>query len=136
MLDAALAGNAREALVQLEQLLLAGEQPVGILAQISASLRRFAAAARLIERAESARRKVSLRQVLEEVGVKSFVLAKTEAQLRQVGRVRAQRLYRELLEADLALKGASSSPARARLVLEELIARLSTAAAPAATRVR
>ena len=50
--------------------------------------------------------------------------------MRQLGPQRAGQLYRWLLEADLALKGTSSAPARARLVLELLIARMSTAAAP------
>ncbi len=45
MLDAALAGDARQALVGLDRLLLAGEVPIALLAQISASLRRLAAAA-------------------------------------------------------------------------------------------
>lgn len=130
MLDAAVAGDAREALTQLDHLLLSGETPVGLLAQVSATLRRFAAAARRIEQAETARRRTNLREALEQVGVRPFALAKTEGQLRQVGRVRAKRLYRQLLEADLALKGSSSAPARARLVLEGLIARLSSAAAP------
>ena len=47
MIDAALAGNARAALAQLDRLLLAGEHPIGILAQIGSTLRRFAAAVRL-----------------------------------------------------------------------------------------
>src|SRR5439155_881089 len=45
MLDAALAGNTRTAMVQLDRLLLSGEVPIALLGQISASLRRFAAAA-------------------------------------------------------------------------------------------
>ena len=44
MLDAALDGKVAEAMQQLDRLLLSGENPVGLLAQISASLRRFAAA--------------------------------------------------------------------------------------------
>jgi hypothetical protein len=35
-----------------------------------------------------------------------------------------------LLETDLALKGKASQPARARLVLEQFIAKLSTAGDP------
>ena len=112
MLDAALAGDAPEALVQLDRLLVSGEVPIALLAQISASLRRFAAAARLVEQAERRRRTVPLRQALEQAGVKPFVLGKAEEQLRKLGRARAMQLYRWLLEADLALKGASSSPTR------------------------
>jgi DNA polymerase-3 subunit delta len=122
MLDAALAGNAREALVQLDRLLLAGESPIGILAQISSSLRRFAAATRLVLQAEAAGRRVQLSSVLERAGVKRFVLQKAEKQLRQLGRHRGALVYRWLLQADLDLKGASAVDPR--LVLERLIVRL------------
>jgi DNA polymerase III subunit delta len=125
MLDAALAGDTRTALTQLDRLLLSGEVPIALLAQIGASLRRFGAAARMIDDAEQARRPANLRRALEEAGVKPFLLGKVEGQLRTLGRARAGQLYRWLLQADLALKGSSSSPARSRLVLEELIVRLS-----------
>jgi DNA polymerase-3 subunit delta len=125
MLDAALDGNSRAALGQLDRLLVAGEVPIALLAQISATLRRMAAAARVVVHAEENRRPVSLRQALQQAGVKPFVLARVEPQLRKLGRARAGKLYRWLLEADLALKGSSSSPARSRLVLERLIVRLS-----------
>ncbi len=57
-----------------------------------------------------------------------------EAQLRQLGPRRAGQLYRWLLEADLALKGGSSSGDRERLVLEQLIVRMSRQLAPVAGR--
>ena len=72
--------------------------------------------------------------MLEQAGFKRFVLEKAERQLRQLGRARGGQLFQWLLEADLALKGASSSPPRARLVLEELIVRLSTIADPRRTQ--
>jgi len=131
MLDAALAGEPRTALVQLDRLLLSGEVPIALLAQVGASLRRFAAATRLIEQAEQARRRVTLRSALADAGMKPFVLATAEDQLRRLGRARAKQLYGWLLEADLALKGVSSSPPRARLVLEQLIVRLSVSPATA-----
>jgi DNA polymerase-3 subunit delta len=130
MLDATLAGDTRTALVQLDRLLLSGEVPIALLGQISASLRRFAAATRLVEQAEATRRPITLRQALEQAGLKPFLLGKAEGQLRQLGRTRASQLYHWLLNADLALKGTSSSPIRSRLVLEELIVRLSAPAAP------
>jgi DNA polymerase-3 subunit delta len=137
MLDAALAGDTRTALVQLDRLLIGGEAPIALLAQISGSLRRFAAAARLVEQGEKSRRPPSLRQALEEAGIKSFALGKAEQQLRKLGRTRANELYHWLLEADLALKGTSSSPVRSRLVLEELIVRLAASeqAKPRTSRV-
>jgi DNA polymerase-3 subunit delta len=130
MIDAALAGNSRAALGQLDRLLLAGEHPIGILAQIGSTLRRFAAAVRIVEQAEAQKRRANLREALEQAGVKPFVLAKSEEQLRRLGRQRAGKLHRWLLEADLDLKGKSELPPR--IVLERLIMRLSTPApAPA-----
>lgn len=132
MLDDALAGRAPSALEQLERLLLGGENPIGLLAQIGSTLRRMAATARLVEAAEAEGRKVMVRQLLQEAGFtpKPFILNKAEQQLRQLGRKRAAALYEQLLEMDLALKGTASSPARARLELEKLIARLSQQADP------
>jgi DNA polymerase III subunit delta len=123
MLDAALDGNVSEAMLQLDRLLASGEQPVGLLGQISATLRRFAAATRLVLQAEAARRRVNLRDVLGQVGIRSFVLQKAERQLRLLGRQRGVQLCRWLLQADLDLKGESTLPPR--LVIERLIVRLS-----------
>lgn len=130
MLDAALAGDSRTALEQLDHLLSGGENPVGLMAQMGSSLRRFAAAARLMAAVPGRRNTLSLRDALAEAGVKPFALGKSETQMRQLGRVRAEQLYGWLLETDLALKGASALPPRT--VLEQLIARLSKAAAPPA----
>ncbi|HEX3871125.1 MAG TPA: DNA polymerase III subunit delta [Pirellulales bacterium] len=130
MLDAALAGNAASALAQLDRLLLSGEEPIGILAQMSSTLRRFAAALRVVETSEQMGRKPNIRAALETSGFKSFIVGKAETQFRQLGRQRARQLYRWLLEADLALKGSSSQRSRARIVLERLIARMSSAADP------
>jgi DNA polymerase-3 subunit delta len=122
MLDAALDGKVREAMQQLDRLLASGEQPIGILGQISASLRRLAAATRLILLAEASGRRIALPQALERAGTKPFVLQKAERQLRRLGRVRGAKLYEWLLEADLDLKGDSAMPPR--LILERLIVRL------------
>jgi DNA polymerase-3 subunit delta len=122
MLDSALAGDAGRALVELDRLLLAGESPIAILAQISASLRRFAAATRLVLQAEAAGRRVSLGDALEQAGVRQFVIGKADRQLRRLGRHRGARIYGWLLQADLDLKGASPLPPR--LILERLLVRL------------
>lgn len=122
MLDAALDGKVPEALRQLELLLGAGEQPIGVLGQISYSLRQMAAATRLIVQREATGRRTPVAEALHEAGVRSFVVRKVEPRLRRLGRRRAEQLYRWLLEADLDLKGASSAPPR--LVLERLIVRL------------
>jgi len=132
MLDAALEGRARQALLELDRLLLAGESPIAVLGQIGASLRRYATATRLIQQAEASGRRTNLRQALEAAGVKSvpFIMNKAEAQLRQLGRERGAQLLSWLLEADLALKGASSSPPKARIVLERLLVLLAAPTAP------
>jgi len=126
MLDLALDGNVIEALRQIDRLLAAGEAPVGLLAQISATLRRLAAATRLILQSESAGRRIGVGPALQQAGIKSFVLQKAERQLKRLGRQRGAQLYRWLLEADLDLKG--DSQMLPRLILERLIVRL---AAPA-----
>ncbi|MCS7305431.1 MAG: DNA polymerase III subunit delta [Thermoguttaceae bacterium] len=122
VLDAALAGHLPEALSYLDRLLLAGETPVGLFAQMSASLRRFAAATHKLLAAEAAGQRISLREALRQVGILPYFLDKAEAQLRRLGRARATQLYQWLLETDLALKGASALPPR--LVLETLLMRL------------
>jgi DNA polymerase-3 subunit delta len=126
MIDAVADGNARAAFEQLTRLLAAGEQPVGILAQMAGTLRRFATATQLIEQAERSGRRIPLRAALEQAGVLSFKLRDAERQLKQIGRQRARQLHRWLLESDLAMKGYNSSPSRARIELERLIATLST----------
>lgn len=124
MLDAAVEGRSGQALIELDRLLLSGEAPIAIMGQIGATLRRFAAATRFIEQTETASGRPNLRQALELAGFKSFVAQKSETQLRKLGRERAGKIYAWLLEADLALKGSSSTPARARIVLEQLVVRL------------
>ncbi len=126
MIDAAASGDAKAALVQLDRLILAGENPIGLLAQMASPLRRLAAATRIVRNAQAEGRRPQLRQALEEAGVSKWPKAmdKAESQLRQLGARRAAKLYNWLLEADLALKGTSSSPDRARLMLEQLIVRM------------
>jgi DNA polymerase-3 subunit delta len=132
MLDAALDGNVPEAMRQLDRLLASGEEPIGISAQISASLRRFAAATRLVLQAEAAGRRITLSQALEQSGIKRYFVDKAERQLRNLGRHRGLQLYQWLLQADLDLKGQSSAPPR--IILERLV--ISLAAPPAALGIQ
>lgn len=126
MLDAALEGDLATALAELDRLLLAGETPVGILGQMGASLRRFAAATSAVLRAEQEGRKMPLRHALRTAGVHPYYLDKAERQLRHLGRQRGQALLRWLLETDLALKGASHLAPR--IILETLLVRIATPA--------
>ena len=95
--------------------------------------RRLNAATRIIEQAERAGRRMPLQNALEQAGVRKWprgALDDAERQLKQLGRKRTGKLYRWLLDADLALKGTHAAPDRARLVLEQLIVRLSKEADP------
>jgi DNA polymerase-3 subunit delta len=132
LIDAAVDGDAAEALRQLDQLLQSGENPLALFGPISWSLRRFAMATRIIQRAERNHQRISLPAALEQAGFRKWpreAFEKSQQQLRQLGRERAGQLQHWLLEADLALKGSHSSPTRARFVLETLVVRMSTNAA-------
>jgi len=128
LVDAAADGRAADALAQLDRLLLAGEQPIGVLAQLGSSLRRFAAAAAHVDASERAGKRPSLQASLKAAGVVPFKLADAERQLRRLGRARAEKLAEWVLAADLAMKAHNSRPDRARWELERLVVRLSDAA--------
>jgi DNA polymerase-3 subunit delta len=124
LVEAAATGNAAEALKQLNRLLSSGEHPAALFGPISWSLRRYAAATRLFQRSERQGRRISLSAALEEAGFQRWQrkeIQDAEKQLRRLGRERATRLYRWLLEADLALKGSHSSPEMSRWVMERLL---------------
>jgi DNA polymerase III subunit delta len=136
LVDAAAEGDAGAALTQLDRLLHAGEHPLALVGSLSWSLRRYAAATRIFQQAERAGQKIPLREALVQAGVKDWPmgnLAASEKRLIQLGRHRAGRLYRWLLELDLSLKGSHSQDDRARWALEQLLLRMSKAAAPRAT---
>ena len=65
MIEAALEGNASTALVELDRLLLAGEEPIALLAMISGSLRRMAAGARIAQQALAERGRRLFAQVAD-----------------------------------------------------------------------
>jgi len=127
MIDAACDGNAADALLQLDRLLQAGDHPVAIFGQMSWSLRRYNAAVRVFEAAERQGRKPSLREALQQAGFNDWpkgTLDAAEGRLKQLGRDRAGRLYRWLLDVDLSLKGTHSPEDRARFALEQFFLRM------------
>lgn len=123
--DAIADGKTSVALEQLEKLLHAGQTTVGLAAQISWSLRRYGVAAQWIEQCEKQGEKISLGGALEKAGFNRFDLAKSEARLRRIGRVRAKNLLQALVDLELKLKGSHSNDYRARLAFESLIFSLS-----------
>lgn len=122
LIDAVLSGKVGDAMQQLDRLLASGEQPVALLAQIGATLRRMAAATRLALQAGEAGGRIDVRAALLQAGVNQFYADKSAAQLKHLTRHRGKLLYRWLLDADLDLKGASPLPPR--MILERLILRL------------
>lgn len=133
VIDAAVSGNTAEAFTQLDRLLQSGEVVPAIFGPISWSLRRFAAATRIFQRAERRGRPVPLPEALEQAGFfkwQAEAMRAAERQIKQLGRERAAQLHRWLLETDLALKGSHSSPELSRLALEHLLLRLDQRLAP------
>lgn len=128
LLDAALDGNAADALLQLERLLQFGEAPQMILGGLLWSLRRFANAAQIIMEAESAGTRMALPLALEQAGFRKWpkgAMQRAEKQIRQLGRHRAGDLYERLLKLDLAMKSTHAAPARSRWALEQFLLSLS-----------
>lgn len=117
MLDAATLGNPAAALEDLDRLLGAGEHPVGLLAAMSASLRKVhhAGILRL--------QKVDGTQACRAAGIPPFAVQNTLKQHTHLGPSRVALLPTWLLQADLDLKGSSQLPPRT--ILERLLVRLS-----------
>lgn len=137
LIDSAASGNAAEALAQLDRLLQSGEHPLALFGSISWSLRRYASATRAFQQAERRGERITIKEALTRVGVRDWPigeLKKAEERLMQLGRVRAGKIYRWLMETDLALKGSHSHADRARFVLEQLFLRMSKEAAPPAPK--
>ena len=110
----------------LDRLVVAGEQPIGLLAMLASKLRPLAAATRTFEEAETSGRRIALRQAIAESNTKVWpqMLDEAERNMKRLGRQRTGQLYRWLLDADLAIKGAKSKGDGPRMVLEDLIVRL------------
>lgn len=121
--DAIAAGNAAEALRQLDKLMTGGQRPIALLPQIAWSLRRLGMATAMVEHWERSGRKTKLKDALEAVGINRDV-AGAERQLRGMGRARGLQLLGWLLDADLRLKGTHSQPGRDRFLLEQFVVKL------------
>ncbi|MBI1247545.1 DNA polymerase III subunit delta [bacterium] len=132
LVDAAVEGKTADALNQLDRLFQAGDKPQKLYGQIAWSLRRFAAATRIYQRGRRRGDAVSLRDALKEAGFPNWPKALEEAQRRllALGQIRGGRLYRQLLELDMSLKGSHSHEARGRLALEKMLVSFSKALDP------
>jgi DNA polymerase III subunit delta len=76
-----------------------------------------------------------LREALTQAGFRDWPigsLATAEKRLIQLSRKRGEKLYRWLMDVDLALKGSHSQDDRARWALEQLVLRMARQPAPSA----
>jgi DNA polymerase-3 subunit delta len=115
-LDAALAGQVRPALEHLDTLLTGGEEPVGMLAAMSANLMKLHAAGHF----RAAR--LNIDEACRLAGIPSFAVEKTRKQHAHLGPSRVDQLPATLQRADLDLKGGSAL--EPRIILETLLIRL------------
>ncbi|TWT31780.1 DNA polymerase III subunit delta [Blastopirellula retiformator] len=122
LVDAAVEGRTASVLEDLDKLFSMGERPQKLYGQIAWSLRRYAAAARIYQRAQRNGESKSLRNALADAGFPNWPKALDEAQQRvkRLGSIRAGRLFQQLLKLDLSLKGTHSHDDRGRLALERL----------------
>jgi DNA polymerase-3 subunit delta len=114
--DALGAGQPAEALAILDRALDQGEEPLKIIGAFSMQLRRLAQAARL------ATQGTNLRAALAQAGIPPFAVDSAEKQLRHLTRRRALRLYDQLLEVNMDVRGGSPLPERT--ILERFLLRL------------
>ena len=116
MLDAVRDGQLAVALELLDKLLVSGEHPLKLLGGINYVYRQLAQATEL------SRQGVPLPAAISQAGVKPFQAQAATAYLKRIGRPRAEKIYRQLLQADLDLKGASQIPER--VLMERLLMQL------------
>ncbi len=123
--DAIAAGDAAEALRQLDKLMSGGQKPIALLPQISFSLRRLGMATAIVLHREACNRPVQLDDALSSAGIRwPAELQRAKAQLKGIGRPRGKKLLEWLLDADLRLKGTHSADGRDRFMLEHFVVRL------------
>jgi DNA polymerase-3 subunit delta len=115
-LDAALVGQTRLALEHLDGLIAAGEEPVAMLAAMSASLLKLHHAGYL----RAAR--LNIDDACREAGIPSFAVEKTRKQHAHLGPLRVDLLPAVLKRADLDLKGGSAL--EPRVILEKFLIHL------------
>ena len=126
--DAIAAGDAAEALRQLDKLMSGGQRPIALLPQIAWSLRRLGVATAVVEHRERSGRSWNLDEALAAAGIRRPGDGqRAKAQLKGLGRTRAKQLLPWLLDADLRLKGTHSQEGRDRFLLEQLVLQLARA---------
>lgn len=114
--DALGSGQAEQALTLLDRLLDQGEEPMRMLGAFAFQLRKLAMAGRLALQGRP------MTAALEQAGVAPFGLKSAELQLKHLGRRRVVRLFDELLQLNMDVRG--DSPLQPRVLLERFLVRL------------
>ncbi|QDT02583.1 DNA polymerase III subunit delta [Rubripirellula lacrimiformis] len=123
--DAIAAGDAAEAIRQLDKLLSGGQRAIALLPQIAWSLRRLGMATAIVEQRERSGRRIQLEDALASAGCRRpSEIQQAKKQLIGLGRGRARQLLPWLLDADLRLKGTHSAEGRDRFLLEQLVLKM------------
>ncbi|TWU65220.1 DNA polymerase III subunit delta [Crateriforma conspicua] len=123
--DAIAAGDAAEALRQLDKLISGGQRPIALLPQIAWWLRRLGMATSVVLHREKEGRVWRLEDAIAAAGIhRPGDIQRAKKQLKSLGRERANRLLPWLLDADLRLKGTHSQEGRDRMLLEQFVLRL------------
>lgn len=115
MTDAVRDGNLATALTDLHDLIYHGEAPQKLMGGIHFVFRKAAYATDLS-------RNKPLDLALREAGIFPQAVGATATYLKRLGRPKAERLIRQLLQADLGMKGANRLPER--IQLEQLLIQL------------
>lgn len=125
IIDAITAGDAAEALKQLDKLIDGGQPAIALLPQIAWSLRRLGLATSAHLAAERAGRAARLEESLNRAGItRPNEVSKAVKDMKQMTRARAAQLLPWLLDADLRLKGTHSTGGRDRFLLEQFVLKL------------
>jgi DNA polymerase-3 subunit delta len=116
-------GEISRALNELDRLFQAGQAPIGLMAQIAWSLRRFGLAANLLLQAKNVGQSLRPTDALSQSGFYANKIITADKQLRRMGLGRASQISQWLSDLDLKLKGTHSHEDRARFALEEFMMR-------------
>lgn len=115
-------GKIAEAIEGIDKLIMSGQNAVGIAAQMSWSLRRYAMAATWYKQHEQfGMQGVKLSDGLARAGFRPYDLRKEEDRLKRISWIRAKELLQWLVELEKKLKGTHSQEDRARIALESFI---------------
>ncbi len=127
LVDAALEGDGPTALTLLHRLLQAGESALGVFAQISWSVRRYAGAIEFRDRTARQGKTVRPAECLVAAGFNKYWASELDAaqqRLNRLGLTRGRKLLRMLYAADTSLKSSHSADSRSPIILERLIVQI------------